>query len=295
MTRRRGLPARVTRDLFHPGEISWTRPASRPTPGAPRARGADAAAAPPAASPAAAPAPTGAAKAADKGDFKVARHEGDDGLSAKERAEMADEEKSLEEAAAELNKAFSLPHDIFIGFDECDEPNAFYDPEKKQVTVCYELVADLYEAFRADYKSDEELDEIVSNATTFVFFHEVGHALVDAYDLPITGREEDAVDQLSVLLLADGTGEGDRMVLDAAVSFSKQASGELDELAFADEHSLDQQRYYNIICLLYGQNEEKFASLVKDGTLPGSRAERCSDEFARVDKAWDVLLAPYTK
>jgi hypothetical protein len=98
-----------------------------------------------------------------------------------------------------------------------------------------------------------------------------------------------------VLLLADGSEEGEQMVLDAAVSFSKQASGELDDLAFADEHSLDQQRYYNIICLLYGQDEERFASLVKDGTLPPARAERCSDEFARVDKAWDALLAPYTK
>ena len=118
---------------------------------------------------------------------------------------------------------------------------------------------------------------------------------MDAYDLPITGREEDAVDQLSVLLLADGSEEGEQMVLDAAVSFSKKAGDELDELAFADEHSLDQQRYYNIVCLLYGQNEEKFASLVRDGTLPESRAERCSQEFARVDKAWDALLAPYTK
>ena len=253
-------------------------------------------AATPASTPAASPAQAGVVKAADKGDFKVARHEDEGGhLSEKERAELAEEEKSLEEAAAELNKAFSLPHDIFIGFDACDEPNAFYDPETKHVTVCHELVADLYEAFRADYKTDEELEEIVSNATTFIFFHEVGHALVDAYDLPITGREEDAVDQLSVLVLADGTEQGDKTVLDAARSFAAETEEELDELAFADEHSFDRQRFYNIICLLYGQNRQKFASLVEDGTLPEGRAERCADEYARADKSWDVLLAPYAK
>jgi len=241
------------------------------------------------------PATAGAVKAADKGDFKVAPREPEADLSAEERKDYEEELKSLRETADALNKAFSLPHDIFIGFDNCEEANAFYDPEKKTVTVCYELAEDLYEAFKKDFKTDEQVEDAVTNATTFVFFHELGHALVDAYDLPITGREEDAVDQLSVLLLADGTEEGERMVLDAAVSFSRQASDELDELAFADEHSLDQQRYYSIICLLYGQDEEKFASLVKDGTLPESRAERCSDEFARVDKAWDVLLAPYTK
>jgi hypothetical protein len=243
----------------------------------------------------AAPATPGAAKSPDKGDFKVAPREPDAEMSAGERKDYDEELKSLRETADSLNKAFSLPHDIFIGFDNCEEANAFYDPGQKKVTVCYELAEDLYEAFKKDFKTDEQVEEAVTNATTFVFFHELGHALVDAYDLPITGREEDAVDQLSVLLLADGTEEGERMVLDAALSFSKQGGGELDELAFADEHSLDQQRYYNIICLLYGQDEEKFASLVREGTLPEARAGRCSDEFARVDKAWDALLAPYAK
>ena len=236
----------------------------------------------------------GAAKAPDTGDFKVARREAG-GKSAEEQKELAEEVKSLEETAAELNRAFSLPHDILIGFDECGEPNAFYDPEQKKVTVCDELVEDFYDAFRGDYKSDEELDDAVTNATTFVFFHELGHALIDAYDLPVTGREEDAVDQLSVLVLADGSEEGDKTVFDAALAFSKASDAELDEMAFADEHSLDRQRFYNIICLLYGQNEQKYASLVKDGTLPEARAGHCADEYARADKAWDALLAPYVK
>ena len=249
----------------------------------------------PAPAAAAPPAPPGAPKAPDNGDFKVATREPDADMSPGERKDYEEELKSLRDVADALNKSFSLPHDIFIGFDNCEEANAFYDPVEKRITVCYELAGDIYEAFKGDYKTDEQVEEAVTNATTFVFFHELGHALVDAYDLPITGREEDAVDQLSVLLLADGTREGEQMVLDAAVAFSRQANGELDELAFADEHSLDQQRYYNIICLLYGRDEEKFASLVHNGTLPQSRAERCGDEFARVDKAWDSLLAPYAK
>ena len=141
-------------------------------------------------------------------------------MTAEERKDYEEELKSLRETADALNKAFSLPHDIYIGFDDCEEANAFYDPEKKKVTVCYELAEDLYEAFKGDFKTDEQVEDAVTNATTFVFFHELGHALVDAYDLPITGREEDAVDQLSVLLLADGSEEGEQMVLDAAVSFS---------------------------------------------------------------------------
>ena len=269
--------------------LALALPSCRRPPGAAGDPGAGAA------GPAATPARDAAAKAPDRGDFKVARGEPAADMSPEERAQAAEEEKSLEEAAAELNKRFSLPHDIFVGFAECGEPNGFYDPERKEVTVCYELVDDLYEAFRADLKTDEEIDEIVSNAITFIFLHEVGHALVDAYDLPVTGREEDAVDQLSVLVLADGSDEGDKTVLDAARSFAAETEQELDEMAFADEHSFDRQRFYNIICLLYGQNGQKFASLVEDGTLPAERAGRCAEEYARADKAWDALLAPYVK
>ncbi len=243
-----------------------------------------------------APAPTAsAAKAPDRGDFKVARRAGGRPKDEAERRELEDEEKSLEEVAESLNGLLSLPHDILIGFEECGEPNAFYDPEQKRITVCDELTEDLYEAFRANYKDEQELEDVVGNATTFVFYHELGHALVDVFDLPVTGREEDAADQLSVMLLADGSDEGEQMVLDGARSFARETDEKLDELAFADEHSLDRQRFYNIICLLYGQNEQKYASLVEDGSLPEGRAARCRDEFTRADKAWDTLLAPYLK
>ncbi|HEX8338035.1 MAG TPA: DUF4344 domain-containing metallopeptidase, partial [Pyrinomonadaceae bacterium] len=168
--------------------------------------------APPGPAAAATPAPNGVAKAQDRGDFRVATREPGADMTPAERQDYEEELKSLRETAEALNKSFSLPHDIFIGFDNCEEANAFYDPEQKKVTVCYELAEDLYESFRKDFKTDEEVDDSVTNATTFVFFHELGHALVDAYDLPITGREEDAVDQLSVLLLADGSEEGERMV-----------------------------------------------------------------------------------
>jgi hypothetical protein len=200
---------------------------------------ANADAAKPAPTPAGSAARQDAAKIEDKGDFKVTpRGSEGGGLSEAERAELADEEKSLEEAAAELNKAFALPHDIFIGFDECEEANPFYDTETKEVVLCYQFVEELYESLRGDVMSNDEIKEVVGNATTFAFFHEVGHALIDAYDLPVTGREEDAVDQLSVVVLADGSEEGDRTVLDAARTFSRATDAELDELAYADRLSL---------------------------------------------------------
>ena len=49
----------------------------------------------------------------------------------------------LEAAAADFSNSFALPRPITIRATECGEPNAWYDPETEEVSVCYELV-DMY-------------------------------------------------------------------------------------------------------------------------------------------------------
>lgn len=200
--------------------------------------------------------------------------------------------------AKDLNETFALPKDVTLTFAECGTVNAFYDSQKKQISICYELIADLYDTFKDIAKSEEDLDERVFGATIFIFYHEIGHAFVDVYSLPITGKEEDAVDQLSTFILADGTDEGEATALNGADSFLLQAQKDkqdVEDLPFYDEHSLNEQRFYNIICWVYGQNEQKYAGLVKEGLLPEERAARCNDEYRKLAQAWSTLLKPYTK
>ena len=68
-----------------------------------------------------------------------------------------------------------------------------------------------------------------------------------------------------------------------------------EELSFWDEHSLGEQRWYNIVCWSYGSDPEGLSDLVGDDWLPEARASQCPDEFARMSKAWDTLLSPYVK
>ncbi len=74
---------------------------------------------------------------------------------------------------------------------------------------------------------------------------------------------------------------------------SSQQGG--NELAFRDEHSLDQQRFYDMLCLTYGSNPSKNKNLLGKNGLPPNRAQRCPAEFKRVDHSWQKLLAPYLK
>ena len=59
------------------------------------------------------------------------------------------------------------------------------------------------------------------DAVKFVFLHEIGHALMDAYKLPVTGSEEDAADRCAAFINISELGdEGVRNVMAAAEAFS---------------------------------------------------------------------------
>lgn len=205
------------------------------------------------------------------------------------------QEDPLRKLADGLNDSLALPVALGLRYAECGEANAYYDPEAREVSICFELIEQLAEDFGAQLDDDDELADAVGGAYVFIVLHEVGHALVDVLDLPITGREEDAVDQLSSWLLI-GEEAGNAAVLDAAASFSLASEKyDLAEGDFADTHSLDQQRYFNMVCWVYGSDPDAHAGLIVDAGLPETRAEGCAEEYARLDRSWSTLLERYTR
>jgi hypothetical protein len=233
----------------------------------------------------------------DTGDF-IVKYEETDNEDYQQMEAIFKETRLLEDTVQELNGVFALPTNVPVVMRECGEVNAFYDPDSGQISLCYELVEHYSEIFMADANTDEEQEEAgtsIANATMFTFFHEMGHSLIAIYDLPITGREEDAVDQLATLILLQGGEDGENSAIDGANSFVGNEEEEMDDLAFWDEHSLDDQRFYNILCWIYGKDPEGYQYLVDDETLPANRAERCPAEYNRLSRSWESLLDPYVK
>ena len=206
----------------------------------------------------------------------------------------------LQSIADLLNGSFSLPQDIPITAKECGEANAFYDPETVSIEVCYELVMELAQVFAEiaeDPKDTKAIAHAVDGEMMATIYHEVGHALIDQYNLPTTGKEEDAVDQLSVLFMATSAEDWPELILNGAKYYLKASEEvtDIEDLAFWDTHSLDQQRFFHLVCWTFGQNPDEREFLVTDGWLPEDRAERCPSEYAQMAHSWDVLLAPYVK
>jgi len=239
-----------------------------------------------------------AQKHSDDGDFLV-EHDDVQNQRYGEIDRQVKDEKLLEKAADQLNRSLILPHDIKLITKDCNgDVNAFYDSNAQSVTVCYELMEHFYKLFKSAGTSDDMAYTKMFDAVRFVFLHEIGHALIDTYKLPVMGNEEDAADRCSayINLKELGGDEGVRAVFAAADAFnieSKANPGGSRNLA--DEHLLQEQRFYNSLCMVYGSDTNKYAYIVNQGYLPKERAVRCPSEYQRTVDSWIDLLQPWRK
>jgi hypothetical protein len=141
--------------------------------------------------------------------------------------------------------------------------------------------------------------EFVVGNTLFWLLHEMVHALISEMHLPVLGREEDAADTYAVLtMLTIGTNFSQRVLADAAKGWflsdrRDQQTGEKPLLY--DEHNLNQQRAYQIVCLMVGSDPEKFKDLADETKMPESRQKTCRRDYAKASSAWDTVLMPHRR
>jgi len=198
----------------------------------------------------------------------------------------------LDTVAARLNDSLRLPRSITIATADCDQPNASYDSVSHRVTLCYEL----FQALSDEFPDDDSATYLISGTIMFALMHEVGHALVDVLDLPITGREEDAVDQLATMLLLQQGAAGDSLAFGAVGWFATSNQlDQFDSLTLADVHPTNIQRVYNLLCWIYGSDSTRYPQVFTDSILPADRRDQCPEEYRRMADSWRRLLAPYRR
>ena len=84
-------------------------------------------------------------------------------------------------------------------------------------------------------------------------------------------------------------------MIDTAIYWDALATGELVSSDYAGVHSLNEQRYFNLLCWTYGSNPSENQYLVDEGFLPQNRAVWCADEYQKLSNSWDRLLEPNLK
>jgi Putative metallopeptidase len=141
--------------------------------------------------------------------------------------------------------------------------------------------------------------EFVTGNVLFVLGHETAHALISEMAIPVLGREEDAADALATIVaLKMANSFADRVVVNAARGWFLSDQRDRKEgipSTFYDEHGMDLQRAYNIVCLLVGGEPDKFSGLAKEVKLPEQRQGTCQGDYSNATWSWEQVLKPHMR
>ncbi len=205
-----------------------------------------------------------------------------------------DKDKGLELFTAVFSKLLVFPATLTISVEECGATKSFYSAKSHKITMCYEVAKDLQDRARKKYPKAAErglADQLSGGVFGFLLFHELGHALIDLFKLKSGGREEDVADQIATRMLA--TSAQGEVMLPAVAWYFEENEGVVSEDALADEHSLDRQRLYNVLCWVYGSNTEKYAHLAEEIQELRGRASRCKDEYTKLSEWFEEAMKPH--
>ncbi len=159
---------------------------------------------------------------------------------------------------------------------------------------------------------DRELrEDVIANAENErVFFvianlehtlaHEMGHVILDEFDIPVLGNMEVAADQLGIFLFSSLMGGNDNFVqgkLDILQAIADEmrlewgARPEADREHYWSSHPFEPQRFYNTACMIYG-SEPKVLEHIRDfAEIPPARAFYCRDEYETAAQAVSWVIS----
>lgn len=252
---------------------------------------------------------------------------------------LLEREGVFERVLDSLSDQIALPQDVPVVFEHCDEPNGYWSPTTQSISMCYEFVANFYkdntqlESGFAPLFTWADPNEVMVGTTMFVLLHEIGHGMVNLFQLPITGREEDVVDQFALFILANSDEEDQpiterpsRLGLLAAYSMlARELPIERAPRSFwADTHSLAPQRGIDQLCMVIGGAPDAYYPYLLPGymmvvnyaekrgdalgtealldmldksddlnLIPWQRGEQCPRLFAQAEASWDYLIETF--
>ncbi|MFZ3472530.1 DUF4344 domain-containing metallopeptidase [Streptomyces sp. 4.24] len=178
----------------------------------------------------------------------------------------------------DLNDYVELPHRVTVVARSCHGEGTGYDPETRRIELCYDDLAEQRDLFGRD--------EDVAEAVRETLYHEAGHALIDALDLPDEGdrAEEDAADRFAQVALLTRDREGDDTLLTAARAYDAGAAEQAPDPT--DVHAPDAVRAESHRCAVQGA----FPAEHKDLATP-ARSD-CAATWTRTRTGWTETLAP---
>jgi hypothetical protein len=191
-----------------------------------------------------------------------------------------------------LMEPLRLPHPITVRTAECG-PNPEPYVSGGPITICYEVIDQVAKLVKQHSRDPAYQQVLINGAFVQTALHNISLGIFDVLGVPIWGREFDAADRLAALIMTQ-FGED---VMAATVESTTQIFQWSDKTwtgrDFASTASPDAQRFYNYLCIAYAASPYDYDYLVRGGTLPKERAERCDGEYQQIKKAFDLRIMPF--
>jgi hypothetical protein len=187
---------------------------------------------------------------------------------------------------------FAPSVDIVFGSDT--GPN--FDLTQQQIQIPYQYINQLLQQITTTgaYPTQQQRYQATTDALLLTLLHEIGHAYILDRAIPILGSSETTVDNFVVILLLNDIHRGDEIAINAYQIFSKQALNNsiLSNNSFIQQHSLSQQRYQHIVCLVYGSNPARYQRVFDSLSLTQRQQQQrqCRDIYSTTYAGWLYYL-----
>jgi putative metallopeptidase DUF4344 len=200
--------------------------------------------------------------------------------------------------ATTLASTFQLPHPLLVKGVDGVGGGPFYNPQDNSITLPYGFAALVFNILKEDNQSASNyaLGSAFGAVQSFLLAHEFGHALVANFHLPVLGSNEDAADKIATILVLKASA-GAQYATDAARFFA-DFSGRQSPPAvadYADTHSLDLQRAFDILCDVAGTNKTNFQHIASLRVLPQSRLQTCPSQYQQDVESITQELKPHIR
>lgn len=139
-------------------------------------------------------------------------------------------------------------------------------------------------------QSSNTLSQSTQDALLHVVAHEIGHAMLREFDLPVLGPEEDIADDFATIFVYQVMPDRAEAIV-AARARQNMADGG-DAVMFGEYRS-DDQRAGRSVCVLYAQDPSRFERLAQQFGLEGDEASACRDFGTEVARSWRRVIDAY--
>ncbi len=193
---------------------------------------------------------------------------------------------------------------------DCDLPDLTYDPKRRQVTLCYQLLVYLSDSFDDLSGSQRERSLGVLDATAFLVLRELGRShLGQDRQLPLDQQSpqtakkpalaslpqhlqglslEEQLDEWAIVLPALTTRDGASVSLSGVQWLFNQGKplAIVQNLPYWSQAGFDLQRYERMICLAYGTDPKRFPFLANELERSQERLKGCPAQSQAMVARW---------